>query len=233
MSFSSALQDGKPDKPENAQRICASHDDTPTRPSGQNHRKIGGYCLSVLGGLLVIALCSSAFAGTFLALKYASTRGRFLAKPPEVLQLRGEPGRELRIIWDNGSSRPEDGQRLRLEFIDPREGLPLGLDVPVVTNWTFEPHAVLKIPENLNQEDVTVSGTLFGPLLLDNGETKSVEIPFQLRIAPVSEIGLPSKPLLSEPVAILVMIGSWILIFGVMYWLFSWTDSGTVGSDPS
>ena len=234
MSSSSVLQDRKPPKPENEPNICPSDNETPTPSYGQSHRKIAGYCLSVLDGLVVIALSFGAFAGTFLALEYASTRGRFLAKPPELLQLAGEPGRELRImLWANGSSIPEEHQSLRLEFVDPPEGLPPGLDVPVVTKWTFDPIAVFKIPEMLTQEDVTVSGTLFGPLLLDNGETKSVEVLLQLRIAPVSEIGLPSEPLISEGVAFFSVVGSWILIYGVMYWLLSRIGSATVGSEHS
>jgi hypothetical protein len=181
-----------------------------------------------------VVLSFSACAGTAVGLDYASTRGRLLANPPEVLQLAGEPGRELRImLWEFGPFIPEDPQSLRLEFLDPPAGLPPALDVPVVPDWGFDPIALLKIPEKLEQEDVTVSGTIFGGLLLDNGTTKPVEVPFQLRIAPASQIDLPSTPLLSGPAALLATLGLWVLTFVVMVWIIFRIYSATLGSERS
>jgi hypothetical protein len=207
---------------------------TAAHPSNRTSEHIDTHWVFFLASLAVVALSFGTCVVAAVALDYASTRGRLLANPPEVLQLAGEPGSELRImLWEFGPFIPEEPQSLRLEFLDPPSGLPPSLDVLVVPDWGFDPIAVLKIPEKLEQEDVTVSGTIFGALLLDNGTTKPVEVPFQLRIAPASKIDLPSQPLLSGPAALFAMLGFWLIAFVVMVWLICRIHRATLGSERS
>jgi hypothetical protein len=163
---------------------------------------------------IVLAFGSCTAATVFL--KNAPTRGEFsLPESSEVLQLKGEPGRELRLRVVHSDERmSEESERLRLDFQDPPAGIATGIDVPIRKGWGKI--AVITVPRVPGEEDLTVSGFLSGVIELDTGAKKQLEVPLQLRIAPESVIGPSIEPLLSEPTADLLIFAIWVLTFAAL-----------------